>query len=64
MGHVLNVETCLPLVNDIAESVWRNRRAVLSLARLKTHDDCSYMHSVAVCALMVPRRIRGVATKS
>ncbi len=53
MGHALDVEKCLPLVNDIAESVWRNRHAVLSLARLKTHDDYSYMHSVAVCALMV-----------
>jgi HD-GYP domain-containing protein (c-di-GMP phosphodiesterase class II) len=53
MGNALDIEKCLPLVNDIAESVWRNPHAVLSLARLKTHDDYSYMHSVAVCALMV-----------
>ncbi len=53
MGQALDVEACMPLVNDIAESVWRNPHAVLSLARLKTHDDYSYMHSVAVCALMV-----------
>ena len=53
MGRALDVESCLPLVNDIAESVWRNQHAMLSLARLKTHDDYSYMHSVAVCALMV-----------
>jgi putative nucleotidyltransferase with HDIG domain len=33
--------------------VFRNPGALVSLARLKTHDDYSYMHSVAVCALMV-----------
>jgi HD-GYP domain-containing protein (c-di-GMP phosphodiesterase class II) len=26
---------------------------MVSLARLKTQDEYSYMHSVAVCALMV-----------
>ena len=38
---------------EIASSVWRNPGALVSLARLKNHDDYSYMHSVAVCALMV-----------
>jgi HD-GYP domain-containing protein (c-di-GMP phosphodiesterase class II) len=33
--------------------VYRNPGALISLARLKTADDYSYMHSVAVCALMV-----------
>jgi HD-GYP domain-containing protein (c-di-GMP phosphodiesterase class II) len=31
----------------------RNPGAMVSLARLKTKDEYSYMHSVAVCALMV-----------
>ncbi len=53
MGHAVNADTCLPLVSEIASSVWRNSGALVSLARLKTHDDYSYMHSVAVCALMV-----------
>ena len=53
MGQALDAEDCLPLVEDIAASVWRNPGALISLARLKTHDDYSYMHSVAVCALMV-----------
>ena len=53
MGQALNAEECLPLVEEIAASVWRNPGALISLARLKTHDDYSYMHSVAVCALMV-----------
>ena len=53
MGRTVEAEACVPLVADITASVWRNPGAVISLARLKTHDDYSYMHSVAVCALMV-----------
>lgn len=53
MGRALDTETCLPLVDEIASSVWRNPGAIVSLARLKTHDDYTYMHSMAVCALMV-----------
>jgi HD-GYP domain-containing protein (c-di-GMP phosphodiesterase class II) len=53
MGRAIDAEGCLPLVDDIASSVWRNPGAIVSLARLKTHDDYSYMHSMAVCALMV-----------
>ena len=53
MGRAVEAEACVPLVADITASVWRNPGAVISLARLKTHDDYSYMHSVAVCALMV-----------
>jgi putative nucleotidyltransferase with HDIG domain len=33
--------------------VSRNPGALISLARLKTADDYTYMHSVAVCALMI-----------
>ena len=53
MGRALDAEACLPLVEEIAGSVMRNPGALVSLARLKTADDYSYMHSVAVCALMV-----------
>ncbi|MEQ1807510.1 MAG: HD-GYP domain-containing protein [Burkholderiaceae bacterium] len=53
MGQALDVQKCLPMVDEIASSVWRNPGAFVSLARLKTHDDYTYMHSVAVCALMV-----------
>jgi HD-GYP domain-containing protein (c-di-GMP phosphodiesterase class II) len=53
LGQAVNAERCLPLVDDIAQSVFRNPGALVSLARLKTRDDYSYMHSMAVCALMV-----------
>lgn len=53
LGRVLETERCLPLVDEITRSVFRNPGALVSLARLKTQDDYTYMHSVAVCALMV-----------
>jgi HD-GYP domain-containing protein (c-di-GMP phosphodiesterase class II) len=53
MGQAVDAEQCLPLVGEIADSVFRNPGALVSLARLKTADDYSYMHSLAVCALMV-----------
>ena len=53
MGRAVDAEGCLSLVDDISSSVMRNPGALVSLARLKTRDDYSYMHSVAVCALMV-----------
>ncbi|MDE2615247.1 MAG: HD-GYP domain-containing protein, partial [Burkholderiales bacterium] len=53
MGRTIDAEGCLPLVEEISRSVARNAGALVSLARLKTRDDYTYMHSVAVCALMV-----------
>ena len=53
LGRALEAERCLPLVDDITRSVFRNPGALVSLARLKTQHDYTYMHSVAVCALMV-----------
>ncbi len=53
LGKAIDADECLPLVEDVASSVARNPSALISLARLKTKDDYTYMHSVAVCALMV-----------
>ncbi|HNC60421.1 MAG TPA: DUF3391 domain-containing protein [Rhodocyclaceae bacterium] len=53
MGQAIDAESAGPLVEEIAGSVLRNPGALISLARLKTKDDYTYMHSVAVCALMV-----------
>lgn len=53
MGHAINVQGCLPLVSDISDSLARNGSALIGLARLKHKDEYTYMHSVAVCALMV-----------
>lgn len=53
LGKAIDADECLPLVQDICDSIDRNPGAVISLARLKTSDNYSYMHSVAVCALMI-----------
>jgi putative nucleotidyltransferase with HDIG domain len=53
LGRALDVEGCAPLVEEIASSMQRNAGAMLGLVRLKTHDDYTFMHSVAVCTLMV-----------
>jgi HD-GYP domain-containing protein (c-di-GMP phosphodiesterase class II) len=53
LGKAVDAEHCLPLVEEITQSVARNPGAIVSLARLKTSDDYTYMHCVAVCALMV-----------
>ena len=53
MGKAVDAQRVGELVQDISDSVARNRSALISLARLKTADDYSYMHSVAVCAMMI-----------
>lgn len=53
MGRAINVQECLPLVEDLTQSVLRNPHALINVARLKNKDDYTYMHSVAVSALMV-----------
>lgn len=53
MGKAIDSEAANSLVEEISSSINRNPGALISLARLKTVDDYTYMHSVAVCALMV-----------
>ncbi|MGQ0711729.1 MAG: HD-GYP domain-containing protein [Rhodoferax sp.] len=53
MGKAVDTGGAQKLVQEITDSVIRNPGALISLARLKTADDYTYMHSVAVCAMMV-----------
>lgn len=53
MGNAIDVSVVAPLVDEINQSIERNAGALLSIVRLKTVDDYTYMHSVAVCALMI-----------
>ncbi|WP_210546697.1 HD-GYP domain-containing protein [Rhodoferax sp. PAMC 29310] len=53
MGKSVDVGGAGQLVDEISDSVARNPGALISLARLKTVDDYTYLHSVAVCAMMV-----------
>jgi putative nucleotidyltransferase with HDIG domain len=53
MGRAIQVEQARALVEEISNSVLRQPHALISLARLKNADEYTYMHSVAVCALMI-----------
>ena len=53
MGRAIDTTVVRGLVEDISESVTRQGSALISLARLKNADNYTYMHSVAVCALMI-----------
>ena len=53
MGQAIDAGQVVALVEEISASVLRNPNALISLARLKNSDEYTYMHSVAVCALMI-----------
>lgn len=53
MGKAVDAASAQRLVDEINDSVARNATALISLARLKSVDDYTYMHSVAVCAMMI-----------
>lgn len=53
LGNAVDTELAGQLVQEISDSVLRNPGAIINLARLKNADEYTYMHSVAVCALMI-----------
>ena len=53
MGRAIDTVGAKQLVGEVLESVSRNDCALISLVRLKTVSEFTYMHSVAVCVLMV-----------
>jgi len=53
LGNSLNLDYMMDLVDEISGSIRREPSALLSVARLKNHDDYTYLHSMAVCGLMI-----------
>ena len=53
LGKAVDSAECEPLVEEISDSVLHNPGALISVVRLKRRDEYTYMHSVAVCALML-----------
>ena len=53
LGKALDPARVMPIVADIAGSTARNPAALVALSRFRSDDDFTYVHSVAVCALMV-----------
>jgi hypothetical protein len=53
LGKVIDMTRCSTVVDQITNSLIRNSSALISVVRLKITDDYTYMHSVAVCTLMI-----------
>lgn len=53
LGNSVKSDKMAPLVERISSSVNIDPTIILNIARLKTKDEYTYLHSVAVCALMI-----------
>ncbi|ROM46228.1 phosphodiesterase [Pseudomonas poae] len=53
MGRAVEPTQAAALVDEISQSILRHPHALISLARLKTANEYTYMHSVSVCGLMI-----------
>lgn len=53
IGRQIEVERIEPVVGQMANSILRNKDALLSLCRIKNKDDYTFLHSVSVGALLI-----------
>jgi putative nucleotidyltransferase with HDIG domain len=53
LGRAVDVQSCLPLVEEIVESVMMSQDTLVTMSRIKTADSYTYMHAVAVSTLMI-----------
>jgi putative nucleotidyltransferase with HDIG domain len=53
LGKAVETQAVIAVVDDVSEAIEKNRQAFLKVLRLKGKDEYTYLHSVAVCALMV-----------
>lgn len=52
LGQAIELSEVAAVVEQISASVLRHPTALISLTRLRTADEYTYIHSVSVCALM------------
>lgn len=53
LGRAMRSDEVMRVVDEITTAVDRNARAMIEVSRLKSKHEYTYLHSVAVCALMV-----------
>ncbi len=53
IGRQIELERVDPVVGKMANSILRNKDAMLSLCRIKNKDDYTFLHSVSVGALLI-----------
>ncbi len=53
LGKQVEIEALEPMADKMIASIERNKDTLISLARMKTKDDYTFMHSVSVSGLMI-----------
>jgi putative nucleotidyltransferase with HDIG domain len=53
LGNAVDKIAARKIVDDIVSSTLNSCDSLISIARIKTRDNYTYMHSVAVCAMMI-----------
>lgn len=53
LGRPIKLDNANQLVQQMHASIQRNPHALISLARIKSADNYTYLHSMAVCTLMM-----------
>ena len=53
LGRPIRLDNANQLVQQMHASIQRNPHALISLARIKSADNYTYLHSMAVCTLMM-----------
>ncbi len=53
MGKQVEIEAVNGVVEQMVDSIFRNKGALSSLSRIKSKDEYTFFHSVNVCVLMV-----------
>jgi putative nucleotidyltransferase with HDIG domain len=53
LGRAVRLDDVTAVVHDVIDTVERSPRAPLEVLRLKRKDEYTYLHSVAVCTLMI-----------
>ena len=53
LGRAIRMDQVTAIVDDVVGTVERSPRTLLEILRLKQKDEYTYLHSVAVCTLMV-----------
>jgi len=53
LGKQIEIKQVENIVEKIADSIFQNKDALISLGRIKQKDEYTYMHSLSVCALLI-----------
>lgn len=53
LGRAIRMKEVAEIVDDVVDTVERNPHTLLEVLRLKKKNEYTYLHSVAVCTLMV-----------